>query len=272
MNAAPVRRALLVSAGLFVRKGRVLLARRPLSGTLPGLWELPGGKVEAGETPEEALIREFREELGVAIARPAPHAFLTHDMGELHVTLLVFRIPVLLGEPKPIAVDAVRFCEAREALLLACPPPDKDLLTTLAREGRGTFPDTESRDPEERRSAEESEPYLFGSETLAKGPVALKFRKLSREAGKAAARLVQGFLTLTASGPRAYENVCPHVPIALDLLDEGLFSLDGRFLVCRNHGALFEPESGLCVSGPCEGESLRRLSVKSQGMGYSVVL
>jgi nitrite reductase/ring-hydroxylating ferredoxin subunit len=59
----------------------------------------------------------------------------------------------------------------------------------------------------------------------------------------------------------AYENVCRHIPLALDSGGGDFFTLDGRHLICATHGAIYEPLSGLCVRGPCEGASLKPLSV-----------
>ena len=79
---------LLVVAGIFVREGRLLLARRPASGRYPGLWEFPGGKVGPDESPEEALVREWEEEIGVTPLGPVPYSFARDG----DVTLLFFRV------------------------------------------------------------------------------------------------------------------------------------------------------------------------------------
>ncbi len=73
---------LLVAAGILVRDGRVLLSRRPAGAHLAGLWEFPGGKVEPGESPEAALVRELREELGLEISRFRPFRFAYHAYPE----------------------------------------------------------------------------------------------------------------------------------------------------------------------------------------------
>ena len=88
----------LVVAAVIVRGGRVLLSRRPPGKHLAGLWEFPGGKVEDGETPEAALAREVREELGVEIADPRPCAFVHHAYPEKRILMLAYRCAAL-GEP-----------------------------------------------------------------------------------------------------------------------------------------------------------------------------
>jgi len=100
----PIRRRVLVAAGILLRDGRVLLTRRPPGKHLAGLWEFPGGKVEEWETPEEALVREVREELDLEIRGVVPFAFVHHDYPEKRVLMLAYRaLPV--GEPGAAALE-----------------------------------------------------------------------------------------------------------------------------------------------------------------------
>lgn len=62
----------------------------------------------------------------------------------------------------------------------------------------------------------------------------------------------------------AFRNVCRHQPLSLDYGDGDFLTDDGRYLLCRNHGALFEPDSGFCVSGPCSGATLTKYEVEEQ--------
>ena len=83
---------LVAACALIDADGRVLLARRPPGRSLAGLWEFPGGKVETGERPEEALIREMSEELGIDIAEPclAPLTFASHTYPEFHLLMPLY--------------------------------------------------------------------------------------------------------------------------------------------------------------------------------------
>src|SRR5215216_7514028 len=83
---------LVAACALVDADGRVLIAERPAGKPMAGLWEFPGGKVEEGETPEDAVIRELYEELGVTVSKPclAPLTFSSHDYLEFHILLPLF--------------------------------------------------------------------------------------------------------------------------------------------------------------------------------------
>lgn len=83
---------LVVACALIDADGRVLLARRPEGKTLAGLWEFPGGKIETGERPEEALIRELREELGIEVKEAclAPLTFASHGYEDFHLLMPLY--------------------------------------------------------------------------------------------------------------------------------------------------------------------------------------
>ncbi|MDL2718102.1 MAG: NUDIX domain-containing protein [Acidobacteriota bacterium] len=262
----------LVVAGVFVRAGRLLMSRRPAGGAWPGLWELPGGKVEDGETPEEALAREWKEELDAIPVGLSPfHFSTTAGVGpeefSRHITLLFFEVIGVAGEPRAVAVDAVRWCTVAEAKLLPMPPADAPALGRLLEKAGGdVFEDTESEKGRDLvRALASRSPFIENSESLS-SIRALAFRK-PRPNGDG---VVSGLLVATPDGARAYRNVCPHVSIPLDRGGEPLLTADGLFLVCRNHGALFNPEDGFCVAGPCEGESLVPLPVIRNGVGWAL--
>jgi 8-oxo-dGTP diphosphatase len=93
MDQASMRRIVIVAAcALLNEDGAVLITRRPAGKPLAGLWEFPGGKVDPGETPEDALIRELSEELGIDLARDglAPLTFASHAYPEFHLVMLVY--------------------------------------------------------------------------------------------------------------------------------------------------------------------------------------
>ncbi|MFI5180284.1 MAG: NUDIX domain-containing protein [Thermoanaerobaculia bacterium] len=254
---------ILVVAGIFAKGGRLLLTQRPPGGRYPGLWELPGGKVHENETPEDALVREWQEELDVTPAGLVPDGFSRDG----DVILLFFRVRALLGEPRPKGCAAVRWCKAPEARLLAMPPADTGTLARLDGDERG-FSDTEGPEtPALLEAARERSAFIPGSEALAPGR-AVAFRKQ----GLPGCPVLEGILVDTPSGPRAFENLCPHVPIPLDQIHDGIVSADGRHLVCQNHGALFELPSGRCVSGPCEGDMLREILIEPSGGGWALAI
>ncbi len=87
-----IKLILVVACALVDADKRVLLAQRPAGKPLPGLWEFPGGKVEAGERPEATLIRELHEELGITVAEPclAPLTFASHTYETFHLLMPLY--------------------------------------------------------------------------------------------------------------------------------------------------------------------------------------
>lgn len=130
---------LLVVAGALVRGGRLLLARRAEGDPLAGWWELPGGKVETGETPEAALRREWREELAVEVLDAEPLAFASGSPNGRHVTLLAFLVRGVAGEPAPVGVGELRWATPGEAALLPLLPADVPLVARVPRGPAGEF-------------------------------------------------------------------------------------------------------------------------------------
>ena len=87
-----VKLVLVAACALVDSDGRVLLTERPVGKTMAGLWEFPGGKVEAGERPEQTLIRELKEELGIDVQEPclAPLTFASHDYADFHLLMPLY--------------------------------------------------------------------------------------------------------------------------------------------------------------------------------------
>ncbi len=92
MTESPLPTVLVVAVALIDVDGRVLIAKRPEGKTLAGLWEFPGGKVEPGERPEAALIRELREELGIEVSESclAPFVFASHAYDSFHLLMPLY--------------------------------------------------------------------------------------------------------------------------------------------------------------------------------------
>jgi len=121
----------IVVAGALIERGALLVAQRAHPVELAGLWELPGGKVAAGESDEAALARELREELGVDVAVGAR---LGADVAlGASMTLRAYLVTHLRGELRPIDHRALRWVSAGELDGLAWVPADREWLPELAR-------------------------------------------------------------------------------------------------------------------------------------------
>ena len=124
----------LVSAvGLVDTDGRLLLARRPEGKSMAGLWEFPGGKVNPGETPEAALIRELREELGIDVAENclAAFAFASHAYETFHLLMPLFLCRRWKGQPEGREGQALAWVHPRKLNDYPMPPADKPLIPLL---------------------------------------------------------------------------------------------------------------------------------------------
>ena len=126
---------LVVAVALTDAEGRVLMARRPAGKQHAGLWEFPGGKVEADETPQAALVRELREELGIEITSDAltPVAF-SESPGNRHLVLLLYRCRSWRGEARALDAAEIRWVAPDALAALDMPPADRPLAAALAAE------------------------------------------------------------------------------------------------------------------------------------------
>ena len=134
MNAPRSRRILLVAACALVdADGRVLLTQRPEGKALAGLWEFPGGKVEPGETPEETLIRELEEEIGVRTkaACLAPLTFASHAYPDFHLLMPLYVCRKYQGIPMPREGQKLKWVRASALRDYPMPPADLPLVPIL---------------------------------------------------------------------------------------------------------------------------------------------
>ena len=125
------RNLIEVSAGLIFRSGKLLITQRHAGAHLGGLWEFPGGKREPGETSEQCLARELREELGVEVAVGGLIEELTHDYAEKSVRLKFFMCRLVAGEPQPLDCAAVKWVTRDDLAAHEFPAADAKLLAQL---------------------------------------------------------------------------------------------------------------------------------------------
>lgn len=127
-------RILLVAACALVDPdGRVLVAQRPEGKHLAGLWEFPGGKVEPDETPEETIVRELREEIGVDTesACLAPLTFASHCYDDFHLLMPLYVCRKWNGIARPLEAQALKWLPPRGLRDIAMPPADQPLIAPL---------------------------------------------------------------------------------------------------------------------------------------------
>jgi mutator protein MutT len=120
-----------VAAGLVVREGRYLIAKRKADTHLGGLWEFPGGKREPGESLEDCLRRELREELGIDVTPPVHFHVIRHEYPEKTVELHFFRCAISRGEAAALDCEEVRWVMPGEMANYEFPPADRPLIEAL---------------------------------------------------------------------------------------------------------------------------------------------
>ena len=128
-----------VVAALIVRGGRLLIARRPEGRHMAGRWEFPGGKLEKGESPEDAVEREIREELGLAVRAGRIYQAIAYSYPEKDVLLLFYAAAVVSGEPRPIEEAEIRWVTVEELDGYVFAPVDEMLVQRLKRDGLGAL-------------------------------------------------------------------------------------------------------------------------------------
>ena len=124
---------LVVACALIDVEARVLIGQRREGGDFAGLWEFPGGKVEDGETPEAAIIREMEEELGVIIKQPclAPLTFASFSYENFHLLMPLFVCRKWQGMPEPREHGALKWVKPNALRSFSMPPADEPLIAHL---------------------------------------------------------------------------------------------------------------------------------------------
>ncbi|PTN37744.1 (deoxy)nucleoside triphosphate pyrophosphohydrolase [Desulfonatronum sp. SC1] len=122
---------LRVVAGIVWRGDRYLAVRRPEGKHMAGYWEFPGGKIEAGETPDQALTRELYEELGIRVAGSRPWRDIVHRYPDLHVHVFFYMVTAFHGEPHPWEGQSMAWVTPTENVLPFL-PADLGVVAELA--------------------------------------------------------------------------------------------------------------------------------------------
>jgi 8-oxo-dGTP diphosphatase len=128
-----VKTVLVSAVALIDRDGRVLLAQRPEGKSMAGLWEFPGGKVEGGETPEAALVRELHEELGIETWNSclAPLTFASHTYDDFHLLMPLFACRKWNGIVQPKERQTLKWVYPKDFSNYPMPPADIPLIPIL---------------------------------------------------------------------------------------------------------------------------------------------
>jgi len=124
---------LVAAAALIDTEGRILIAKRPRGKSLAGLWEFPGGKLESGETPEQCLIRELEEELGVRVTQAclAPFVFTSHAYDSFHLLMPLYLCRRWEGLAAALEHEAIAWVRPNKLLDYPMPPADAPLVAWL---------------------------------------------------------------------------------------------------------------------------------------------
>jgi 8-oxo-dGTP diphosphatase len=128
-----MRILLVVAVALIDSDNRILIAQRPEGKQLAGLWEFPGGKLDPNERPEQALIRELREELGIEVKDSclAPLTFASYAYEEFHLLMLLYVCRRWEGMVRPLEGQALKWVQARDLRHYPMPPADEPLIPAL---------------------------------------------------------------------------------------------------------------------------------------------
>lgn len=133
MSASTKPIVLVAACALLDADGRVLVAERPAGKSMAGLWEFPGGKVEPGETPEQTIIRELDEELGIETkaACLAPLSFASHAYDDFHLLMPLYVCRRFWGIPSPREGQRIKWMRPAGLREIPMPPADEPLIAFL---------------------------------------------------------------------------------------------------------------------------------------------
>ena len=128
-----VKLVLVAACALVDVDGRILLAQRPAGKAMAGLWEFPGGKVEPGERPEDTLIRELKEELGIVVREPclAPLTFASHAYPDFHLLMPLYVCRKWSGIATALEGQRLKWVRPQQLADYPMPPADKPLVAML---------------------------------------------------------------------------------------------------------------------------------------------
>ena len=128
-----VKLVLVAACALIDTDGRVLIAQRPLGKSMAGLWEFPGGKIESGERPEESLIRELKEELGIVVKEEclAPLTFASHSYPDFHLLMPLYVCRRWQGFVEARERQVLKWVRPNDLRNYPMPPADEPLISHL---------------------------------------------------------------------------------------------------------------------------------------------
>jgi len=128
-----IKLVLVAACALIDADGRVLLTERPAGKSMAGLWEFPGGKIETGERPEDTLIRELKEELGIVVQEPclAPLTFASHRYADFHLLMPLYVCRRWEGMPTPQEGQRLAWVRPNRLRDYQMPPADEPLIAHL---------------------------------------------------------------------------------------------------------------------------------------------
>jgi 8-oxo-dGTP diphosphatase len=123
----------VVAAAIVNPKGEILLSCRPAGKPMAGMWEFPGGKIEANESPEQALVRELREEIGIEVAENTltPATFASHSYENFHLLMPLFLVQEWKNDPSPLEGQLLQWFKLSHIDTTTMPPPDGPLVDRI---------------------------------------------------------------------------------------------------------------------------------------------